>query len=128
MVGFIPVAKLKRCPLLPSKIKLTRTIRATKSISQRLSKNQTGYIHKIIEIFVTTETPLFPTFSNVINIDVFTEIVLFFIFRDDFNKIFTRKNFKLLTLLIDILVYRILIPIVVHYILFLLNHKFLHLN
>lgn len=127
MLYFIPVSKFKRCPLLPSKIKLTRTIRTAKSITQRIHKHQTSYLHKTLEIIFNTETPLLPTLSNFVNVDLFTEILLFFIFRDDFDKILkTKKNINMLIVLIDIVLYRIIVPAVVHYILFVINHKFFH--
>lgn len=104
---------LRRCPLWPMKLKVKRFVRVTKGVSHQILKNQKNYCNKAIEIVLDSESSQLPFWKGFSGTYLIDEIVLFLLFPDE--EIFSGKySIRMLTKLLDLILYRFLIPFFVH--------------
>lgn len=113
----------RRCLLFKQKIKIKRLLRVSSSITNRMQKKSDSYLLKTIETTINTGLPMIPFLKRINELYIINEIILFLLFRDDFNKIRDKKyQMELVICILDIFFNRIVIPYLVH----ITIHYFFH--
>ena len=106
--GFFP---WRRCPLLRQKVEIQRAFRISSVIQNRVQKNNKEYIMKGVEVILDTEILNNPIFKDFDEIFIMEELIDFFLYRDDFEKIKDKKyQLRIVICVSQILIKRILIP------------------
>jgi hypothetical protein len=106
---------LRRCPLLPLKIKAQRMVRVSKGVSHQIFKNKKSYYSKVTEILLTEETSNIPFWSNWSGSYLMEELIIFLLFPDNVDDLLSKNiSIRTLTKLCDILLHRLIIPIIIH--------------
>lgn len=106
---------LRRCPLLPVKVKARRLLRVSKGVSHQILKNQKSYYSKATEIFWNQESPEVPFWNQFNNAYLFDEIILFLLFPEDIDDILPKKiSIRSLTKVCDFILHRFVIPFLIH--------------
>ena len=112
----------RRCPFIHQKIEIKKAIRLSSVIQNRVQKTNNEFLLKGIETVVNTELPILPFLKNFEELYLVNEIILFFIYQDDFRRIKDKKyQLHIIICLLQIFLKRLLIPLFIKIILFYIN-------
>jgi hypothetical protein len=112
----------RRCPFIRQKLELKKVLRLSSVIQNRVQKNNNEYFLKTIETLINTELPILPFLKNFEELYLINEIVLFFIYQDDFRKIKDKKyQLNIIICILQIFLKRLIIPLFIKIILFYIN-------
>lgn len=112
----------RRCPFIRQKLELKKVLRLSSVIQNRVQKNNNEYFLKTIETLINTELPILPFLKNFEELYLINEIVLFFIYQDDFRKIKDKKyQLNIIICILQIFLKRFIIPLFIKIILFYIN-------
>lgn len=113
---------LRRCPLLPVKLKARRLLRVSKGVSHQILKNKKSYYSKATEVFWNQESPQVPFWNQWSSSYLFDEIILFLLFPEDMDYMLPKKmSIRSLTKVCDFLLHRFVIPFLIHQLIELLH-------
>ena len=115
----------RRCPFIHQKIqtkKLKKILRLSSVIQNRVQKTNNEFFLKGIETLINTELHIIPFLKNFEELYLINEIVLFFIYQDDFKKIKDKKyQINIIICILQIFLKRFIIPLLIKIILFYIN-------
>ena len=112
----------RRCPFIHQKIEIKKALRLSSVIQNRVQKNNNEYFLKTIETLINTELPILPFLKNFEELYLINEIVLFFIYQDDFRRIKDKKyQLNIIICILQIFLKRFIIPLFIKIILFYIN-------
>ena len=113
----------RRCPLIRQKVQIQKALRVSSVIQNRVQKNQDEYLLKGIETVINTELPFLPFLKNFEELYLINELILFFLYRDDFRKIKDKKyQLNIIICFFQILMKRFFIPFFIKLFLYYLNN------